>query len=78
MNKENQDGSESPKRRSTKERTKQQLTFNLLLLRLESLTLALDCLPQADDRGALLLEGPTLVLVRDAECDHVDGVFWCT
>jgi hypothetical protein len=47
--------------------TKQQLTFNLLPLHLESLAPALDRLLQADDRGALLLEGPALILVRDAE-----------
>jgi hypothetical protein len=36
---------------------KRQLTFNLLSLHLESLAPALDRLLQADDRGALLLEG---------------------
>jgi hypothetical protein len=35
------------------------------------LALALDCLLQADDRGALLLEGPELVRVRDAEGDQL-------
>jgi hypothetical protein len=44
-------------------RIKRQLTFNLLPLHLESLAPALDLLLQADDRGALLLEGPALVLV---------------
>jgi hypothetical protein len=32
---------------------------------------ALDRLLQADDRGALLLEGPELVRVRDAEGDQL-------
>jgi hypothetical protein len=32
---------------------------------------ALDRLRQADDRGALLLEGPLLILVRDAEGDQL-------
>jgi hypothetical protein len=32
---------------------------------------ALDCLLQADDRGALLLEGVVLILVRDAEGDQL-------
>jgi hypothetical protein len=31
----------------------------------------LDCLLQADNRGALLLEGPALILVRDAEGDQL-------
>jgi hypothetical protein len=47
--------------------TKRQLTFNLLPVHLESLAPALDRLLQADDRGALLLEGSALILVRDAE-----------
>jgi hypothetical protein len=49
--------------------TRRQLTFNLLPLHLESLAPTLDRLLQADDRGALLLEGPALILVRDAEGD---------
>jgi hypothetical protein len=51
--------------------TKRQLTFNLLPVHLESLVPALDRLLQADDRGALLLEGPVLILVRDAEGDQL-------
>jgi hypothetical protein len=51
--------------------TKRQVTFTLLPLHLESLAPALDCLLQADDRGALLLEGPTLILVGDAEGDQL-------
>jgi hypothetical protein len=51
--------------------TKRRLTFNLLPLPLESLASALDRLLQADDRGALLLEGPELVRVRDAEGDQL-------
>jgi hypothetical protein len=43
------------------------LTFNLLLLHLERAALSLDRLLQDDDRGALLLEGPLLIRVRDAE-----------
>jgi hypothetical protein len=46
---------------------KRRLTFNQLLLHLESAALSLDRLLQVDDRGALLLEGPLLVRVRDAE-----------
>jgi hypothetical protein len=46
--------------------TKRQLTFNLLPLHLKSLASALDRLLQVDDRGTLLLEGPALILVRDA------------
>jgi hypothetical protein len=54
----------SPRREDQQnKRTKRQLTFNLLPLPLESLTSALDRLLQADDRGALLLEGPELVRV---------------
>jgi hypothetical protein len=51
--------------------TKRQLTFNLLPLHLESLAPTLDRLLQADDRGALLLEGPVLILVGDAEGDQL-------
>jgi hypothetical protein len=51
--------------------TKRRLTFNLLPLPLESLASVLDRLLQADDRGALLLEGPELVRVRDAEGDQL-------
>jgi hypothetical protein len=51
--------------------TKRQLTFNLLPLHLESLASTLDRLLQVDDRGALLLEGPVLILVRDAEGDQL-------
>jgi hypothetical protein len=51
--------------------TKRQLTFNLLPLHLESLAPALDRLLQADDHGALLLKGPALILVRDAEGDQL-------
>jgi hypothetical protein len=65
--KRNQKGNEPPKGRSTKQETKWQLTFNLLLLHLESPALGLDRLLQADDRGALLLEGPNLVRVGYAE-----------
>jgi hypothetical protein len=61
--KKNQEGNGSPKGRSTKQETKRQLTFNLLPLPIESLAFALDRLLQADDRGALLLEGPDLVRV---------------
>jgi hypothetical protein len=43
------------------------LTFNLLLLLLESVALCLDRLLQADDCGALLLEGSLLIHVRDVE-----------
>jgi hypothetical protein len=55
--------------------TKQHLTFDLLPLPIESLASALDRLLQADDRGSLLLEGPDLVRVRDAQGDQlpVDG-----
>jgi hypothetical protein len=42
---------------------KSRLTFNLLLLHLEGPVLSLDRLLQADDRGALLLEGPLLIRV---------------
>jgi hypothetical protein len=42
---------------------KWRLTFNLLLLHLESPALGPDHLLQADDRGALLLEGPLLIRV---------------
>jgi hypothetical protein len=60
-------GERTPKGRSTKQETKWQLTFNLLLLHLKSPALGLDRLLQADDRGALLLEGPDLVRVGYAE-----------
>jgi hypothetical protein len=43
----------------------------MLPLPLESLASALDHLLQADDRGALLLEGPDLVRVRDVEGDQL-------
>jgi hypothetical protein len=32
---------------------------------------AVDCLLQADDRGALLLKGSVLILVGDAESDQL-------
>jgi hypothetical protein len=60
-----------PKGKINKTRNEQRLTFNLLLLRLESLAPALDRLLQADDRAPLLREGPALVLVRDAEHDQL-------
>jgi hypothetical protein len=63
----NQKGNEPPKERSAKQKTKQRLTFNLLLLHLESAALSLDRLLQADDGSALLLEGLLLIRVRDAE-----------
>jgi hypothetical protein len=66
-NKRNQKGNRPPKGRSPKKETKSRLTFNLLLLSLESPALGFDRLLQADDRGALLLEGPLLIRVRDAE-----------
>jgi hypothetical protein len=47
------------------------LTFNLLPLHLESLAPALNRLLQADDCGALLLEGPALILARDTEGDQL-------
>jgi hypothetical protein len=68
--KRNQEGNKPPKGRSTKQETKRQLTFDLLPLPLESLASTLDRLLQADDRSALLLEGPDLVRVRDAEGDQ--------
>jgi hypothetical protein len=40
-----------------------QLTFNLLPLRLEGLASVLICLSQAENRGLLLLEGLAQVLV---------------
>jgi hypothetical protein len=46
---------------------KRRLTFNLHLLHFESAALSLDRLLQADDGGALLLEGPLLVRVLDGE-----------
>jgi hypothetical protein len=64
-------GNGPPKGRSKKQETKWQLTFNLLLFHLESPTLGLDRLLQADDRGALLLEEPLLVRVRDAESNQL-------
>jgi hypothetical protein len=63
----NQKGNEPPKGRSAKQKTKRRLTFDLLLLHLESTVLSLNRLLQADDGGALLLERPLLVRVRDAE-----------
>jgi hypothetical protein len=51
--------------------TKRQLTFNLLPLHLETLAPALNCMLQAGDHGDLLLEGPALILVRDAEGDQI-------
>jgi hypothetical protein len=62
----------NPRREDQQNRaTERQLTFNLLPLHLESLAPALDCLLQADNRGALLLEGPALILVGDAEGDQL-------
>jgi hypothetical protein len=58
MNEEDQDGSESPKGRSTKQRMNQQtktnenkLTFNLLLLHLEGLARLLSLALQLEVRG---------------------------
>jgi hypothetical protein len=69
--KEVRKGNGPPKGRSPKPRTKWRLTFNLLPLRLESPALSLDRLLQVDDRGALLLEGPPLIRVRDAKGYHL-------
>jgi hypothetical protein len=69
--KRNQKRNGPPKGRSTKRETKWQLTFNLLLFHLESPVLGLDRLLQADNRGALLLKGPALILVGDAEGDQL-------
>jgi hypothetical protein len=63
----NQKGNEPSKERPAKQKTKRRLTFNLLLLHLESAALSLDRLLQTDDGGALLLEGPLLIRVHDAE-----------
>jgi hypothetical protein len=74
MNKEDQDGSETPKGSSTnRERIDKRkpdegkLTFNLLLLHLEGLVCLLSLAMQLEVRGLLLLEGLALVLVRDAD-----------
>jgi hypothetical protein len=54
--------------RTDKRRTgEKQLTFDLLLLRLEGLARGLSRLPQAENRGFMLLEGLAQVLVRDAK-----------
>jgi hypothetical protein len=71
MSRRNQKGNGPPKGRSTKQETKWQLTFDLLLFHLESPALGLDRLLKVQDRGALLLEGPALVVVRDAEGDQL-------
>jgi hypothetical protein len=63
----NQKGNGPPRKKPPKQETKRRLTFNLLLFHLESTALSLDRLLQADDGGALLLEGTLLVRVRDAE-----------
>jgi hypothetical protein len=63
----NQKRNEPPKGRSAKQKTKRRLTFDLLLLHLESAALSLDRLLQADNGSALLLERPLLVRVRDTE-----------
>jgi hypothetical protein len=60
-------GTDPRGKKPPKQETKRRLTFDLLLLHLESAALSLDRLLQADDCGALLLEGPLLVRVRDAE-----------
>jgi hypothetical protein len=60
-------GERTPEGKISKTKTKRRPTFNLLLLHLESAALGLDRLLQADDGGALLLERPLLVRVRDAE-----------
>jgi hypothetical protein len=65
--KTNQKGNEPLKERSAKQKTKRRLTFNLLLLHLESAALGLERLLQADNGGGLLLEGLLLIRVRDAE-----------
>jgi hypothetical protein len=50
-----------------KQETERQPTFDLLPPHLEGAVLGLDRLLQADDGGALLLEGLLLVHTRDAE-----------
>jgi hypothetical protein len=61
-------GSGSQTRRTDKRRTSEnQLTFDLLPLRLEGLARILSRLPQGENRGLLLLEGLAQVLVRDTE-----------
>jgi hypothetical protein len=68
----NKAGSESTKGKLTKRETDgKQLTFNLLLLRLESLARLLAPSPQVLDSGLLLLEGLAQVLVRDAKLDQL-------
>jgi hypothetical protein len=52
---------------TSKRQAKKRLTFDLFLLRLEGLAHVLSHLPQAENRGFLLLEGLAQVLVRDAE-----------
>jgi hypothetical protein len=61
-------GSGSQTSRTNKRRTSEnQLTFNLLPLRLEGLARILSRLPQAENRGLLLLEGLAQILMRNAE-----------
>jgi hypothetical protein len=69
--KEIQKGNESPKGRSIKQKNEAAAHLQPASSPLESLAFALDRLLQADDRGALLLEGPVLVRIRDAEGDQL-------
>jgi hypothetical protein len=52
---------------TSERQAKEQVTFDLLLLRLEGLARVLSRLPQAENHGFVLLEGLAQVLVRDAK-----------
>jgi hypothetical protein len=61
-------GSGSQTSRTNKQKTgERQLTFDLLLLRLEGLARDLGCLPQAKNRSFLLLDGLALIREGDAQ-----------
>jgi hypothetical protein len=65
----NQKGGRTLQGKISKTKDKQRLTFDLLLLHLESAALGLDRLLKDVDGVALLLEGLLLARARDAE-DH--------
>jgi hypothetical protein len=60
-------GAQIPKRKTNQTKAKQQLTFDLLPLRLEVAAHGLDCQLEALDSLTLLLEGQLIVCICDAE-----------
>jgi hypothetical protein len=69
--KKSEKGVQIPKQKTNQTGVKQQLTFNLLPLRLEVTALSLDHQLEALDGLTLLLEGQLLICVCNAEHNHL-------